>query len=135
LSKNKEVRETQEEIRQEIQKLTIDEYALNHATRMIEAFERLDFAQKHCQDRIVLRYEDLVEDFDAFIEQLCSFIPLRQATIDLVYRESRPKQVEEINSHKRSGLPSGFRKKLLPETIESLNNQFEPILKRFAYEK
>ena len=135
LSKNKEVRETQEEIRQEIQKLTIDEYALNHATRMIEAFERLDLAQKHCQDRIVLRYEDLVEDFDAFIEQLCSFIPLRQATIDLVYRESRPKQVEEINSHKRSGLPSGFRKKLLPETIESLNNQFEPILKRFAYEK
>lgn len=134
LSRDKEVRKKQEVTRQEIQKITVDEYVLNHAAKMIDAFERLDFAQKHCQDRIVLRYEDLVEDFDAFIDQLCAFIPLRQATIELVYRESRPKQVEEINSHKRSGLPSGFRKKLLPETIESLNKQFEPILKRFAYE-
>lgn len=134
LSNNKEVRQKQEVTRQEIQKATVDSYVLNNVQKMIGSFERLDFAQSQCQEKIVLRYEDLVEDFDNFIEQLCSFIPLRQSTIDLIYRESRPKQVEEISSHKRSGLPSGFRRKLLPETIDSLNKQLEPILKRFAYE-
>ncbi len=134
LSKNPELRLLQENQRQEIQKITLDEYVLGRVSTLIESFERLDFAQAHCRERIVLRYEDLVEDFDLFTERLCRFLPLRGRTIDLMYRESRPKQSEDVQSHKRSGLPSGFRKKLLPETIEALNQQLTTILDRYRYE-
>lgn len=134
LSNQIEIRTRQETTRRNIQKMTVDEYTLSRCSKLIEAFQRLDFAYQHCQERILLRYEDLVDDFDTFIERFCSFVPLRQPTIDVMYRESRPKKSEDIQSHKRSGLPSGFRRKLLPETIEALNQQLAPILERYRYE-
>jgi len=134
MSKNPTVRQRQERERQEIQEITVDEYAIAKSGKLLEAFERLDVARRHCQKGIVLKYEDLVEDFDAFTESLCRFLPLRERTIELMYRESRPKQSEDVHSHKRSGLPSGFRSKLLPETIEVLNQRFAMILERYQYE-
>ena len=134
LSKNKEIRNGQEFIRREIQQISLDEYVLGKSNKLIEAFDRLDFAQQHCRERIILRYEDLIDNFETFVEKLCAFIPLHQRTIDLMYRESRPKKTEDIQSHKRSGLPSGFRKKLLPETVEALNQQLASILERYRYE-
>jgi hypothetical protein len=134
LSKNPEIRQWQEVQRQEIQKITLDDYVLSRTSNLIEAFERLDVVHRHCQEGIVLRYEDLVEDFEAFTERLCRFLPLRERTIELMYRESRPKQSEDVHNHKRSGLPSGFRSKLLPETIEVLNQRFATILERYQYE-
>jgi uncharacterized protein YutD len=112
----------------------LDDYVLGRISNLIEAFERLDVVHRHCQEGIVLKYEDLVEDFEAFTERLCRFLPLRERTIELMYRESRPKQSEDVHNHKRSGLPSGFRSKLLPETIEVLNQRFATILERYQYE-
>jgi hypothetical protein len=76
LSKNPEIRQRQEIQRQEILSITLDDFVLSRTSNLIEAFERLDVVQRHCQEGIVLKYEDLVEDFDAFTERLCRFLPL-----------------------------------------------------------
>jgi hypothetical protein len=134
LSRSNDVHNQQLRTREEIQKLTVDQYVLDRVSSLAEAFNRLAFAKSHCQESVLLRYEDLVDNFDAFIESLCSVIPLRQQTIAQLYQESRPKRIEDQQSHKRSGLPKGFRKYLMPQTIDALNQRLATILVRYGYD-
>lgn len=134
LSRSNDVHNQQLRTREEIQTLTVDQYVLDRVSGLAEAFTRLAFAESHCQESVLLRYEDLVDNFDAFIESLCSVIPLRQQTIAQMYKESRPKRIEDHQSHKRSGLPTGFRKSLMPQTIDALNQRLATILERYGYD-
>jgi hypothetical protein len=129
-----ELREIQESLRAKIQKESLDEYVLDSASAVSAHFEELYNLSRACERGVVLRYEDMISDFDAFIAQLCKYVVIDESCISEIYRRSRPKKTEDLSSHRRSGQIGDFRDKLKEETILSLNEILNTTLVRFGYE-
>ncbi|MGI9516600.1 MAG: hypothetical protein ACR2NP_06135 [Pirellulaceae bacterium] len=94
--------------------------------------------QLHDQpDVTIVRYEDMVLDFERWLQPVLQTMELRptarwQRQLASKYRDeflpdSRP------GAHKRNVLPGDHRSKLKPETIALLNRRFEPILSVLGY--
>ena len=127
------IRRRQETARTEIRRMTLDEYALSQA----EA-QRRDFALMHelhaaCSRSVLLRYEDLVDDFDRFARDLCRYLPLPARTLRKIERSSRPRRRVDASRQRRSGRPGQFREALRAETVESLNGRLGGTLQLFGY--
>jgi len=134
LSTVDEIRKTQEDIRKEISEKTLDKYVLDEAEKQVFYFKALYEVRKNCQDSILLKYEEMIEDFDAFVDKFLKYLPLEESIIQAVYDKSRPRDTEDLASHHRSGSVQGFRHKLKESTIQSLNAKLEDILVLFEYE-
>lgn len=130
----KEIRERQEVTRNTIQTISIDEYVLECAQGQAKNFAALNQLADACERSIILKYEDMVNNFEYFIDQLSKSIVMDKDVVQEIYRRSRPKQKEEISSHRRSGRVGDFRNKLNEKTIESLNTTLEETLAKFKYE-
>ena len=90
MSPNKEIAKIQEEMRNTIQSQSIDEYVL---CGMIDVEKRLKLIKElaiRCNYSVVLRYEDMINDFEAFSGQLKKLIPLSETMEESLYKESRP---------------------------------------------
>ncbi len=129
-----EIKEQQIELRDKIQALTLDDYVLSAANEIADNFDKLYNLNQACERSIVLRYEDLIGDFENFIRQLTTYVSLDQRVIQEIQQRSQPKQNENESAHRRSGKVGGFRDKLKNETIERLNNQLRHALATFRYE-
>lgn len=134
LSSVPEIQEEQEKTKSEIQSQTIDEYAMKSAHRILSHFETVDKLSKACNRSVILKYEDMVDNWDFFAKNLTKYIDINQTVIAQIYEKSRPMEKEDITSHRRSGKTGDFRSKLKAETIISLNTTFKAILERFQYE-
>ena len=122
-----------EEERAATVQLGIDRYVPEKATRFLAGYER---AVRLVADRPtthVLRYEDMVDDWNAFQDQLQSVFDLAPESIRDLEQESRPNAVEQPGAHKRSGATGDHRRKLTPETVEALTERFRPFLEKFGY--
>ena len=128
-----EIRARQEQRRSEIQRKTIDEYALESAHKILSNFEALDKLSKACNRSVVLKYEDMIDNWDCFVEGLTKYIGIKQTVLTQVYEKSRPREKENQDSHRRSGRPGEFRSKLKEATIASLNTTFRGVLERLQY--
>lgn len=128
-----EVRNLQGAKRDRILEQSIDEYALGKAEEHKHFFQTLDYLATRCEKRNIMRYEDMIENFDLFSKQISECIPLRDEILSGIYKQTRPKIIEDIHRHRRSGRVGGFRDHLKSETIESLNNCFRDILARYGY--
>jgi len=98
-----------------------------------DKFDLLQRLHRACERSVVLKYEDMINDFDSFAEGLTRFIPLRQHMLDELFRQSRPREKEDISSRRRSGKVRGFEDKLKPETIESLNESLAMVPRDFKF--
>jgi hypothetical protein len=67
LSPVREIREMQERKRGKIQQQSLDQYVLQHAATQAENFRTLYRLSQHCKRGIILKYEDMINDFDKFI--------------------------------------------------------------------
>jgi hypothetical protein len=134
LSPVAEFRARQEESRRMIQSKTIDQYALDAAGGALSNFDRLQELSKVCKRSVVLKYEDMIDNWDVFVEDLTKYIDIKPAVLAKIYEKSRPRVEEKTDSHRRSGRPDGFREKLKPATIASLNRTFEGVLEQYQYE-
>lgn len=133
-SANAEIRAQQEEIRERIvQGETVDEFALRSIRAVNRHFERVERIRRACRRCTALRYEDLIDDFDRFAAPLAAALHLSSETIEELHRRSRPWRDEDIRQHHRSGRAGGFRDKLRPETIETLNGALGPVLDQWGY--
>lgn len=135
LSRVKEIRERQIADRNLIQNKSLDEYALDSADVQAKYFEILGHIAMACERSVILKYEDMINDFELFISQLCRYVTLDKKVIKEIYQRTRPKQEEDQLSHRRSGKTGDFRTKLKKETIESLNKRLEKTLSSFGYEE
>jgi len=133
LSPVPEIRQIQEANRERHQATDIDEYILSRVDEMRGVFERLRRLNRACEQSVVLKYEDMIHDFDLFAERLTHFIPLSQQVLDELFQQSRPKEKPDNNSHKRSGKTRGFEDDLKPETIELLNESLATVLRDFKF--
>ena len=75
----------------------------------------------------------MVDKFDVFIRQLLHWVSLEQKTIEEIKALSRPKEQEDVRSHKRSGKVGAYKEKLKPETIQKINIFLKKTLIDFNY--
>jgi len=79
----------------------------------------------------------MVFDFEAWLTDLINYCELevsRELMQSLLkeHDDMKPDR-ENIHKHLRKGLPGDYKQKLQPETIQYLNNKFEPILIKYHY--
>jgi hypothetical protein len=128
-----EIRNRQVEMRKELQSKTIDEYVLERAVSIRDNFETVSRLSQACERSVVLRYEDMIDNWELFASDLTKYITIKPAVLRQVYEKSRPREKEVLSSHRRSGQVGNFRLKLKPETIGSLDITFAAVLERFRY--
>lgn len=133
LSKVNAIRERQEAARGSIREMTLDEYVLDSVDKQINHFRILYDLSSTCERSVVLRYEDMINDFDGFSEQLRRYVSFDAATIQEIYQRSRPRKTEDATSHRRSGQVGGFREKLEESTIKAVNKKLADTLALFGY--
>jgi len=85
------------------------------------------------REKKVLRYEDMINDFDVFISGLTDVLDLSEKTQQQIFLKSRPRTSEDIHAHKRSGKTGGYKEKITPETIEILNEKFSDVIEQYGY--
>lgn len=129
-----ELRKLQEEERDLIQSGTIDDYALRSAPQIAENFHQLGRLLDACPRGVLLRYEDMIDNWDLFSKRLTQFISLSPEVLVEIYQQSRPREKEDKSAHHRSGKVGGFHEKFKPETVESLNQIFKSVFERFGYQ-
>jgi hypothetical protein len=135
ISHNPDVASSQKEFTKRISMLTIDEYATGEgAEAFLYAFEKMFRFHSLFKNKLVLRYEDLVDRPKIFIKALNDFEQLKPAVIENLYNNSRPLNTVDIKSHKRSGRSGQYKYELHPQSINKLNNMFYDILKKLNYE-
>ncbi|MGA1408307.1 MAG: hypothetical protein ACO37W_01040 [Prochlorotrichaceae cyanobacterium] len=127
------IRERQLAAGRSIREMTLDEYVLDSVDEQIDYFRILYDLSRTCERSSVLRYEDMINDFDRFSEQLSKYVSLDAATIQELYQRSRPQKTEDTKSHRRSGQVGGFREKLEESTIKAVNKKLADTLSLFEY--
>lgn len=119
---------------------TIDEHVLANADKLRAVFERYE---QHlfsiCPGVHVARYEDMLEDFPAWLDALLSAcgldVPEAKRRQLIEENEARRPKGENIHNHLRKGIPGEHREKLAPATIETLDRVFQEPLDRFNYRR
>ena len=114
--------------------MTLDEYVLESVDRQIALFRKLYDLANACDRSTILRYEDMISNFGVFSDQLCRYVAVEDDVLQAVYQRSRPKQTEDVSSHRRSGQVQGFRTKLGEATIRAVNAKLADTLILFGYE-
>ena len=133
LSPVDELRDLQQGARSEIQAVSLDEYVLASAKEIGRNFEILWDLKNACQRSVLLKYEEMIENFDLFLSQFTKFVSVDPSVAREIHERSRPSQKEDASSHRRSGQVGGFRGKLKPETLDILAKELGPILSKFNY--
>lgn len=134
-SKNPAIRQFQEERRARIAAQTVDQYVLAAAPNLQERFQSVQRLSQDCERGVVLKYEQLIEDCDRFLQGFEQLLPLSPEVKAEIFVRSRPKATEDPTAHKRSGKVGGYQDKLQPETIARLDELLAPTLKQFGYDQ
>lgn len=133
LSADPATRSAQEEQKRRIQAQSIDEYVVANASGQGEAFKEVERVLSEAHRSQLLRYEDMIFNFEKFSRDLKSMISFPSETIDRLYRDSRPNETEVLGAHKRSGQPGSYKDHLSPTSIDRLNEILQAPLSRFGY--
>ena len=85
---------------------------------------------------LLLKYEDMVTDFDTWLNCLLEFLDLEVSQplmAEIKAAASFKVDKEDAYKHKRHVTPGDYKRKLKPETIGALNEKSNEILERFGY--
>ena len=135
LSNDPLISKYQQERREKIQNMTLDEYVLNEAEVIIKKFEIMKKMMEEKKNYILLSYEEMINDFDSFFSKLSAVIPLDKTKKNKIFEETRPQTSENQYAHKRKGSVGSYKEKLKASTIAELNKKLFPLLIYFQYEK
>lgn len=134
-SPDKKQREIQERHKKKIQSQGIDDFALKYKDAISKKYGYMSKLIDKTNDYLLLRYEDMINDYDVFFESLSEFLPLESSVKEKMYAVTRPQEKEDITKHKRSGKIGGFKEKLKKETVLELNEYFDDILSKYGYKE
>ena len=127
------IKTAQEEVRRNVSSLSLENYVLEEAESHNAYFKQLYEIASLNSDSVVIKYEDMIDNFDLFVGQLQTHLNLKKSTIKEIYKRSRPKSKEDRASHRRSGGTNNFRDKLDISTINKLNDTLKETLLAFNY--
>jgi uncharacterized protein YukE len=129
----KEIREQQQQQRNAIRAMPIDDYVVGAAPSSLEHFQTIDRLARACERGTVLKYEDMINDWEKFASGFTTYLDVSRKTLRRAYKQCRPVENEDPAAHRRSGKPGGYREKLRTSTIAALNLILAPVLERFEY--
>jgi len=130
----KEIKERQRQRRENIQRKTIDAFALEIANATLTNFHILDRLSQACNRGIVLKYEDMIGNWEKFSSGLTRYLNFSETVLHQIYERSRPLENENETGHRRSGKPGAYKNKLSTSTVDALNIIFASVLRRFQYQ-
>jgi hypothetical protein len=119
--------------RNRIQRTTIDEYAYSEVEKIRLNFRKIIDLSKLESDNIILKYEDLIDDFNAFWDNISNFVEINQHIRDNFFNATRPRQELANDSHKRSGKTKQYISELSVNTIDMINEHLKEEIKFFKY--
>ena len=117
---------------------TIDDYVLSECDKVYDIFSRYkELLLDKYENVFMTTYEQMVSDFESWLTNLVAYceLELSQEFTQSLLKENeanKPKE-EDATQHNRKGQPGDYQEKLQPETIETLNETFKPILERYRY--
>jgi hypothetical protein len=116
----------------------IDTYVLEHAEKLRATFlDYIDCLFPLPDNVRVLRYEDMVESFEVWLDALLSHCELGITSTlrsELIEESALTKRrKEDPSKHLRKGKAGDHAEKLSPRTIAALDRMFCDILKAFGY--
>jgi len=135
LSPQPAIREYQCRRRAWIRSQDLDSYVVQAAPALCERFARIDALYRQAKDRLLLRYEDMIDDFSGFYSRLNDFVEIDDGFREEARSLTRPELAEDVLRHKRHGRPGGFQAKLGSESIDELNRIFSLVLHEYHYGK
>lgn len=135
LSPHPAIRAFQEKRQTNIQALTLDQYVIQEAYAIKDRFDIIFDLMQRYENKLFLKYEDMIHRYDYFYSSLNDFLTLDHNMSSIIYNATRPNEIEDKSSHKRSGKTGAYLDKLKPETIDQLNIILDDILKKFNYSK
>jgi SHS2 domain-containing protein len=130
----KEIEEQQRQARERIRCKTIDTFALEIANATLNHFHIIDRLSQACNRGIVLKYEDMIDNWETFSSELTRYLDIGRKTLRHIYKETRPLENESGTGFRRSGKPGAYKDKLLTSTVDALNVAFASVLPRFHYD-
>lgn len=134
ISPNKEIAEIQLYHRKLAEEVGINYFVKEMAPLVKENFSLITRVLAFSRERILLRYEDMINCFEKFSKKISSFIPVEEKVLEELYKQSRPNEISEIDKHKRSGKTGQYKYELNTDTQEFLNDIFENVRTVFCYE-
>lgn len=123
--------------RQAAQQMSVDEYVLANSDEVLRIYRRYCDKLVGAPGVLFLKYEHMVADFRDWLGQLSTHVGLshQRDILDALLAEADFEvEYEDKYSQRRQVTPGDHRRKLAPETIRTLNQQFEPILEALHYE-
>lgn len=118
---------------------TVDEFVinrLNKKTRFLPEYKEYYKGLIGKPNVLFLKYEDMVENFDAWLDQLIEFLGMDiskefidQIKVEVDFNVSK----EDIYKHKRQVTPGDYKRKLKPGTIDVLDSKTREVRKLFGY--
>lgn len=134
ISPSPEIAELQYRMRSETEAEGLDTFALRWSDRILGYFQIIDRLAAASQHSVVLRYEDMIDNWENFAAGLTRYLEFDNEVIQQIYERSRPVAKEDNAAHRRSGKAGGYKSKLAASTIAQLDRKFAPMLRRFDYE-
>ncbi|ASQ89737.1 hypothetical protein CHL67_01300 [Prosthecochloris sp. GSB1] len=119
--------------RERIAGRTVDDYVLDAAPVVRANFLKLGELNEACRRSVVLRYEDMIFDWELFTRELTKYLDIGPSVLRRIYAKSRPRSKEDRSSHRRSGMPGGFRDTLRGRTVDQLNEILGEALDAHGY--
>jgi FkbM family methyltransferase len=132
-SPNSQIEKELQVTRKHILALDVDEYAIFISPIISQRFMVIEELSKFCKHCTILKYEDLIENFDDFIQNFSKHISISERTKQELYDISRPNNNENPTAHKRSGKTGQYKDKLKVETIYEVNRILRDVLIRYGY--
>ena len=122
------------------QNATIDEYVISESERVYDIFSRYQILLLDRYKNVHLAtYEDMISNFEIWLNDLLEYCELDLSREFIQYlieeNEAKKPKKEDITKHIRKGVAGDYKEKLQPETIQTLNNKFEPILRHYHYQQ
>jgi len=134
--KNPQLQEAFQNRRQKSIAQGIDCFVRKKAPPLLAVYQRYCQLLQANPNFLLLRYEDMVGDFGTFLDRVINYWGL---SVDAEFRNrflalaDFDVQGEDVHSHKRQVKPGDHRRKLAPETIGWLIEQFSAVLDQLGY--
>ena len=132
-SKVDHIARKQRENRKRLEQMSIDEFALDRVGPTLQRFRRMHKLIQACGNPVMISYEEMINNFPIFSEKLSTHLDFSPKVLDQIFQQTRPRECEDMTSHKRSGRVGAYTEKLKPETVKMLNAKLEEVLPLFGY--
>jgi uncharacterized protein YueI len=119
--------------RTRIENESLSEYCLRRAPELASAFRKMSELHVSSPLSILIKYEEMVNEYHVFIKKLLTKISLSNDIIDEIYKKSRPQQYVDESKHKRSGAVQKFHEKIDILISQRVDEYFSELPSEFRY--